>query len=909
MANMKSCLCVLFLAVLTQTYARQMKFLFYSPSWGHSHLHFQGALVDALVDEGHIAHVLIPEFHPNLKTNGTVKAHRVVRIAPSVPSLYPQMSFNEDSFAAKSGSISLSREYEIILNVTLQFCEDFLNQKDLIKQLQTERYDVGFTEFFDYCPVGILHHIGVNSIALLSAVPITDLLADTWGLPSPSSYVTNTFKPFIGAPYLSMSERFMNFVFTFVSRKISFAKILNEQNSMFKRMIRADFPDLRLLAQNASIAFINIPQIIDIPRPISNKIVHIGGIAMKKSSSLSMDLSAILDRPNSRVVLFSLGSIVKLKKMPHEMRSAFLEAFARFPEYDFIVKVDMDLAEGAKLLDDQPNVHAFKWIDQVNILRIMPLKLLLILVLTYSSIACAKQLKFLFYSPNWGHSHLQFQGVLADILVDSNHIAQSVNSISFQHVLIPEYDPNLKTNGTLKAQRVIRIPPSVPSQYPQFSFNKHPFMKNNSDLNPKEMEVFKNMTLQFCEDILNQKDLIEQLRSEHYDVGFTEFFEHCSVGLFHHVGVKSTAFVSATVITDLLAHTWGLPAPASYVTNVFRSFINAPELTIWQRLQNFLHLTIVRKIFYPKILDAQNALFKRLVSADYPDLEMLARNAAIAFINTPQIVDIPKPISSKIIYIGGIAMRKPSTLSKEFSVILDRPNSRVVLFSFGSITQTKRMPMKMKIAFLEAFTHFPNYEFIVKIDSDDSEYSKLTTKYRNVHAFNWVDQINILQHPSTKAFITHSGLNSIIEALYSGTPLVCIPLFADQTYNAVIAIRKNVAVYVDTDAIATDVIVDALDKVLNDPKYAENSRILREKLEKYPLDSKELFIKWSEYLAEFGDFTDLNLYGAEMGFFTYYLLDIFFAIFIGTICLAFITFKIIVLIWRKFQMLRKMKIE
>lgn len=68
---------------------------------------------------------------------------------------------------------------------------DFLQRKDLIEELQAEHYDVGFTEFFDYCPIGLLHHVGVKSVAILSAVPITDLLAYTWGIPSPSSYVTS----------------------------------------------------------------------------------------------------------------------------------------------------------------------------------------------------------------------------------------------------------------------------------------------------------------------------------------------------------------------------------------------------------------------------------------------------------------------------------------------------------------------------------------------------------------------------------------------------------------------------------------------------------------------------------------------------------------------------------------------
>lgn len=35
-------------------------------------------------------------------------------------------------------------------------------------------------------------------------------------------------------------------------------------------------------------------------------------------------------------------------------------------------------------------------------------------------------------------------------------------------------------------------------------------------------------------------------------------------------------------------------------------------------------------------------------------------------------------------------------------------------------------------------------------------------------------------HPKTAAFITHAGYNSIGESIASGTPLITVPLFADQ---------------------------------------------------------------------------------------------------------------------------------
>ena len=40
--------------------------------------------------------------------------------------------------------------------------------------------------------------------------------------------------------------------------------------------------------------------------------------------------------------------------------------------------------------------------------------------------------------------------------------------------------------------------------------------------------------------------------------------------------------------------------------------------------------------------------------------------------------------------------------------------------------------------------------------------------------------IRISADPRLKAFITHGGMNSILEALYFGVPLITLPVFGDQ---------------------------------------------------------------------------------------------------------------------------------
>ncbi|XP_043725901.1 UDP-glycosyltransferase 87A1-like [Telopea speciosissima] len=53
----------------------------------------------------------------------------------------------------------------------------------------------------------------------------------------------------------------------------------------------------------------------------------------------------------------------------------------------------------------------------------------------------------------------------------------------------------------------------------------------------------------------------------------------------------------------------------------------------------------------------------------------------------------------------------------------------------------------------------------------------------------WCDQLRVLCHSSVAGFFTHCGWNSILEAIYSGVPMLTFPLFADQIPNSLLIVE------------------------------------------------------------------------------------------------------------------------
>ncbi|KAH7706827.1 CRE-UGT-54 protein, partial [Aphelenchoides avenae] len=432
--------------------------------------------------------------------------------------------------------------------------------------------------------------------------------------------------------------------------------------------------------------------------------------------------------------------------------------------------------------------------------------------------------KALVITTNAGYSHVQFNGKLADLLVEAGHDV---------HFFVAAWNPAVSANGSKLAQKITQYKPSNAEELAEKA-SKVDFFHNHFE--DREIEVFTDKQTQhfvegtwaFCKELLTDAKTMQELRNAKYRVGIAEQFDSCSFILFHALGIPTTIASSALAISELNVYQLGLPSPPSFVPELNKAPISSPHLGYFERALNLYNNLFTTPYILSRYDAAIVRVFLRVVSLirslqterartlfpDTPTWLELFQQASFLFVNSHELLEISRPVTHKVKHIGGVVHSEPKELSNKLRGVFDTAAKGVVYFSFGSIVDTKSMPTRVRDVFLESFAEFPEYTFIWKIAGSSEDFKEAFVPYMNVYPFEWVDQASILAHPKTKAFISHCGMNSLNEAAFNGVPIIAVPFFGDQNYNAAIVTHKRIGVYLQRTNITTESVTGALRELL-----------------------------------------------------------------------------------------------
>ncbi|KAF8720702.1 hypothetical protein HU200_023604 [Digitaria exilis] len=166
----------------------------------------------------------------------------------------------------------------------------------------------------------------------------------------------------------------------------------------------------------------------------------------------------------------------------------------------------------------------------------------------------------------------------------------------------------------------------------------------------------------------------------------------------------------------------------------------------------------------------------------------------------PYINYLSAQIGKPLLLAGPVVPEPPQgELEERWSSWLSSfPTNAVVFASFGSETFLSVAAATELLLGLEA----TNRPFLVVLnfpkgaDTESELRARIPpgfeerVKGRGVLHTGWVQQQQILRHPSVGCYVNHSGFSSVVEGLIAGCRLVLLPMKTDQYINAAVFARE-----------------------------------------------------------------------------------------------------------------------
>ncbi|XP_063834009.1 UDP-glucuronosyltransferase 2B14-like [Ostrinia nubilalis] len=144
----------------------------------------------------------------------------------------------------------------------------------------------------------------------------------------------------------------------------------------------------------------------------------------------------------------------------------------------------------------------------------------------------------------------------------------------------------------------------------------------------------------------------------------------------------------------------------------------------------------------------------------------------------------------------------------------------------------------------------------------------------NIRISKWFPQSDLLRHPKIKLFVTQCGLQSTDEAITAGVPLLGMPVFGDQEFNAEQYLQYGIGVRVDLETVTEDKLNEGINKILKDDSYRNNIVRLRTIMRDQPQTPLERAVWWTEYTIRHSGARHLRTPAANISWTEYYELEL-----------------------------------
>jgi UDP:flavonoid glycosyltransferase YjiC (YdhE family) len=177
-------------------------------------------------------------------------------------------------------------------------------------------------------------------------------------------------------------------------------------------------------------------------------------------------------------------------------------------------------------------------------------------------------------------------------------------------------------------------------------------------------------------------------------------------------------------------------------------------------------------------------------------------------------LEYPRPLPANIAMVGAMLPDDVPPLPAELAAWLSEGPS-VVYVNLGTLAVAPRSQLEKMVA---ALTH-ERFRALWILEPDQA--SQLPAALApGLRVLSWgPPPLAVLAHPNVAVFVSHCGINSVYESVRAGTPIVGVPMFADQRDMAVRVADAGIGLWLDKRRFTAEQLQAAVLRVLLDDSF------------------------------------------------------------------------------------------
>jgi glucuronosyltransferase len=337
----------------------------------------------------------------------------------------------------------------------------------------------------------------------------------------------------------------------------------------------------------------------------------------------------------------------------------------------------------------------------------------------------------------------------------------------------------------------------------------------------------------------------------------------------------------------------GMPSETSWLPDMQWHY--PEEMSLYQRIMNTysaVYWNFYRtETYYPRI---EKIFRETLGLKDLPDFKDLDKNVSLVLANTHFAEEYARSMPPLVVPVGGMHCYLEKTETpKDLKLFMNGTGSNGFFYvSFGSAAELAKMPAGLRNTFFNAMSNSKT-KFLLKWSGEVPP-----DMPKNVFTVSWVPQQNVLSHPNIKGFITHGGLLGIQEAVCSGVPLIVMPIFAEQDFNANRVHNRRRGIKMELTTLTQADLEKAISSLLTDPSYKQNMLRASKLFLDRPQKPQDLAVWWTEYILRHGSVDEMKPLGIHQTWYQRRLIDVSFVVFLSLL----LPVLVLLLLYGRFKM-------